>query len=84
MTAGRMRTKWFIRTYLVLSMAALVLHAMNIVDLPRLITPPVALAILVALPLVPAIFEWTEVCRTCRSRSIELVPLEPSPAARPA
>ena len=75
LTAGRSATIWFVRGYLVLSVLALLAHTLNLVELPRLITPPISIAILVALPLFPTIAgRFFDACPSCRSRSIETVP----------
>lgn len=74
---------WFRRGYLAVALVLLVLHSTKVVDLMRLLTPTVVVLILVALTVVPAVFERMQVCRRCASRSIEVVPSEPPAPRRP-
>jgi hypothetical protein len=63
-----------VRAYLVLSLLAIVAEELRLIDLPRLLGWRGALAIIIALALVPTVMERIEVCPSCRSRRIEIVP----------
>jgi|SwirhisoilCB2_FD_contig_41_8350282_length_1230_multi_6_in_0_out_0_2 hypothetical protein len=74
-TRAQLGVKWFFRGYVLLSLLAVAADALKLIDLRRLVTLPVAAAILVALPLVPAVLGRFEACPSCRSRWIELGPM---------
>jgi len=52
-TAAHLRTVWFRRGYLALALVLLLLHATEVIDLMRLLTPRVVVPVLVALTVVP-------------------------------
>jgi hypothetical protein len=77
-TVADTRAAWFGRAYIVVAFAAVAADALKVVDLRKLLTWPVAMAIAVALPLVPFLLGRGRRCPHCHNRDIEIVPKNPS------